>query len=133
MAIKINTIQFYGYRGFYDGSHDKYLITTENKNLLVYGENGSGKTSLYRGVKDFFYSSVGVVDFVKHSCSSELNEGFVKIRFNDGTEETYSEDGQEVPTKDYIKTATYLNGFLSYKELLKTYLAEEDENEIKFV
>ena len=129
MSIKISSIQFYDYRAFYDGKEDKYFINTENKNLLIYGENGSGKTSFFKGVKDFFYST-NDVDFIKHNRSTELNAGFIKIKFSDGTEETFSEDGQEIPTQDYIKSVVNLNSFLTYKELLKTYLIEEDDDEL---
>ncbi len=128
MAIKISSIQFYDYRGFYDGKDDRYLINTESKNLLIYGENGSGKTSFFRGVKDFFYSAIDQVDFIKHNRSEELNTGYIKIKFNDGNEETFSEDGQEIPTKDYVKSVIKLKSFLTYKELLKTYLIDDDED-----
>lgn len=129
MAIKISSIQFYDYRAFFDGANNKYLLNTEDKNLLIYGENGSGKTSMFRGVKDFFYSTTEQVDFIKHNRSVELNAGYIKIKFSDGSEETFSEDGQEIPTKDYVKSVVNLKSFLTYKELLKTYLHDDGDED----
>ena len=51
--MKITKIEIKNFRAFYG----KYLIDLHKagKNLLVYGENGSGKTSLYQALM-FFYS-----------------------------------------------------------------------------
>lgn len=35
-----------------------YPINVAGKNLFIHGENGSGKSSLYYGRKDFFQSSI---------------------------------------------------------------------------
>ena len=50
---KITQIEIENYRAFYD----KEVIRLEKgENLLVYGENGSGKSSLYLALKDYFNS-----------------------------------------------------------------------------
>lgn len=59
--MKIKTIKIHNYRAFYpqfDNHIPKpYEIAVKGKNVLIYGENGSGKTSLFRAVRDFIASS----------------------------------------------------------------------------
>jgi len=38
------------------------IAIIEGKNLMVYGENGSGKSSLFTSLRDFLKSSVGKID-----------------------------------------------------------------------
>ena len=54
---KITSIQFVNYKAFYgDGEQNKVTIK-DGKSFLIYGENGSGKSSIYEGVKQFFNSA----------------------------------------------------------------------------
>ena len=55
--MRITKIEIKNFRAFYG----EYLIDLykAGKNLLVYGENGSGKTSLYQALKFFLESSEG--------------------------------------------------------------------------
>ncbi len=46
---------------FYMNSIPEIAII-EGKNLMVYGENGSGKSSLFTSLRDFLKSSVGKID-----------------------------------------------------------------------
>ena len=120
--LKIDTIKFFDYRAFYNGMDDDYFIKLSGKNLLIYGENGSGKTSFYRGLKDFFHCN----DFTTHNQTPRESEGFVEVSFTDGTSDRLEESGDK-PTKTEVHNTARLNSFLSYKELLKTHLFEEDE------
>ncbi|MEA3544534.1 MAG: AAA family ATPase [Thermodesulfobacteriota bacterium] len=52
--MKIQTIEITNYKAFL-GTHK---INVCGKNLFIYGENGSGKSSLYYALKDFFQSSI---------------------------------------------------------------------------
>ena len=56
--MKIHTIEITNYKAFL-GTHK---INVGGKNLFIYGENGSGKSSLYYALKDFFQSSVEDID-----------------------------------------------------------------------
>jgi len=56
--MKIHTIEITNYKAFL-GTHK---IDVGGKNLFIYGENGSGKSSLYYALKDFFQSSVEDID-----------------------------------------------------------------------
>lgn len=55
--MKIQTIEITDYKAFL-GSHK---INVRGKNLFIYGD-GSGKSSLYYALKDFFQSSIEEID-----------------------------------------------------------------------
>lgn len=50
--MKIEKITIQNYRGF--PADKEYHLNIDGKNLLLYGENGSGKTSIYKALVDFF-------------------------------------------------------------------------------
>jgi predicted ATP-dependent endonuclease of OLD family len=56
--MKIDRIEIVNYKAFI-GTHE---ISVKGKNLFIYGENGSGKSSLYFALKDFFQASVEDID-----------------------------------------------------------------------
>ncbi|MEX2382565.1 MAG: AAA family ATPase [Opitutales bacterium] len=66
--MKIQQIELTNYKAFL-GTHK---IKVGGKNLFIYGENGSGKSSLYYALKDFFQSSIEDIDL------AELENAFVK-------------------------------------------------------
>ena len=63
---RIKKIEVNHFKGLY-GEH-AIDLTNSGKNLMLYGENGSGKSSIAKAIKLFFQSSVkeiNVVDFEK--------------------------------------------------------------------
>jgi energy-coupling factor transporter ATP-binding protein EcfA2 len=132
--MKIYNIQFYNYRGFYrdNNTENAYNLPINGNNVLIYGENGSGKSSIFNGLKDFFQSADEVIDFVKHNrWKDETNEAYVEITFNDGTEQiirfnekTTGEGINETRLSDnpsFLSASNKLKGFLSYKNILETH------------
>jgi hypothetical protein len=123
--MKVKSIQFYDYRVFYaEKELDKqdYLIEVNASNLLLYGENGSGKTSFFRGVRDMIYQE----DFTTHFKTPLLDEGYIEIAFDDNTTDKFDAAGNKA-TKPELINISKLNSFLSYKELLRTHLYEDSE------
>lgn len=57
--MKIKTIEISGYKAFYGPE----TFNVDGKNLFIYGENGSGKSSFYYALKDFFQSSNETINF----------------------------------------------------------------------
>lgn len=104
--MKIKSLRFFDYRAFFNGENNDYFFKIDCKNLLIYGENGSGKTSLFRGVKDFINSA----DFIPHFLSPRLNEGFIEIEFSDGTTDRLDGTGLK-PSKVEVIKASKLNSF----------------------
>jgi AAA15 family ATPase/GTPase len=128
--MKIKSIQFYDYRAFYaveEADKPNYLIEVDSKNLLVYGENGSGKTSFFKGLKDIIYKE----DFTSHFKTPILNEGYLEVIFDDATSDRFDAAGANA-SKSELLNISKLNSFLSYKELLRTHLDYDSEDEINF-
>ena len=59
--MKIQTIEITNYKAFL-GTHQ---FNVGGKNLFIYGENGSGKSSLYYALKDFFQASTEDIDLTE--------------------------------------------------------------------
>lgn len=138
---RITEINICNYRAFYNevGEDNKYNIKLKNgENLLIYGENGSGKSSLFKGLKDFFdsakdaglqpigniFSQVGDPDTeVKANISEKQADGnwmlLEKLIFNDG--------GSTTPTNVNLLNSS--NAFLTYRDILQTYLIHNNKGE----
>lgn len=126
--MHITSILINNFRAFYN---QEVINIPRGNNLLVYGENGSGKSSFFRAVHDFFKSSRTEVPFEKNSFRLG-DHGFVQISF------TAAADGSlPVPytyhsvlantttrTAPHIQQSYKAGGFLTYVQLLKTYLLE---------
>ena len=135
--MKITNVEIKNFRAF----PKSYQINLHNagKNLLVYGENGSGKSSLYLALKYFFESGVEPNDennkdtgFEKHRNIFIEDTGHIKLYFRSDRpqkQETYewSESVKET-NNDLIIEVSKASGFLDYKDLLGVhYLQPEGE------
>ena len=135
--MKITDIEIKNFRAF----PKTYQINLHNtgKNLLVYGENGSGKSSLYLALKYFLESSVpensednGNLAFETHQNIFTEDPGHIKLRFlseSQREKNTYewSRDVKEI-TDELMSETSKAKGFLDYKSLLEThYLHRENE------
>lgn len=124
--MKIKSIELNNYKSFYG----KHLIKIGRKNAFIYGENGSGKSSLFYALIDLVQSSMETIDLneveniflpvgKKGNCS--IN---VKLQPSPGGHpNSVKEYDLKVATKNtnsdaIIKDAYTLKGFLTYKNLL---------------
>ena len=71
--MRITKIEIKNFRAFY-GAYQIDLHKA-GKNLLVYGENGSGKTSLYQALKRFLESSEGEHQFKPYQNIFNSDDG----------------------------------------------------------
>lgn len=107
------------------------------ENLLIYGENGSGKTSLYKALFHFLESSANGAHIFEKNCYSEVDEGKIEITYSDyesrtksiiGGDVTYvshSDVAQSTNQTTDVKIINRLSGFLDYSTLLKVYLIDK--------
>ena len=136
--MKITNIEIKNFRAF----PKSYQIKLDNagKSLLVYGENGSGKSSLYLALKYFFESSVNEdqkeskdTEFENHQNIFTEDPGYIKLRFRSEQpqkQETYewSENVKET-NNNLIIEISKASRFLDYKNLLGVhYLQQEGES-----
>ena len=129
--VKITKIEIKNFKGFY-GTYQIDLHKA-GKNLLIYGENGSGKTSLYKALELFLDSSENeTIDFKDHQNRFNADKGYIKLhlRTNPTSNEhvyEWSDDVKETVDLPII-TASKSKGFFDYKALLEThYLHRESD------
>ena len=137
--MRITQIEIKDFRAFY-GTLEIDLHKA-GKNLLVYGENGSGKSSLYLGLKLLLESSEIASTGEDTSTGFEKNqnifiedEGHIKLhlRADPGANEHIYEWSRTVKeTEDeLIIAASKAKGFLDYKALLETHFIHRESDTV---
>lgn len=100
---KINSIKFKNFKAFYG----EETIQLDGNNLLVYGENGSGKSSIFWGLYTFLQSSSKVQPdilkyFVEFDDAIPDTYDSLKNIFSNSAEDAYI----ELDTINYVLNAT---------------------------
>lgn len=130
---KIDIKNFKAFRGVY-----QIDLAKAGKNLLVYGENGSGKTSLYKALELFLSSSESdSIQFITHKNFFATDDGYVRLHFTPNTDlqkETYewseSEHALDDTKVQLMVDASRAKGFLGYKELLHTHYLHHEKDTV---
>ena len=131
--MRITEIEIKNFKAFY-GTY-RIDLRKSGKNLLVYGENGSGKSSLYFALKMFLESG----DDPSHRFENDQNifiadAGHIKLclradrRSNQMTYE-WSESVRETDDELIIE-ASKAKGFFDYKSLLETHFVHHESNTV---
>lgn len=141
--MKITKIEIKNFKAF--RGPDVIDLGEKGQNLLLYGENGSGKTSLYEALKFFLESSeddsinendsLKFIDHKNFSAIDDGDDGYVKLHFTPDPnlqKTTYewsdSEDALNDTKVQPIIDASKAKEFLDYKALLDThYLQYKDD------
>jgi hypothetical protein len=125
VVARIAKIGLSDYRAFPSSQTYEFDLSETGKNLLLYGENGSGKTSLFRALRDLVALHPGPENFadLRH-IFAPAEEGFVSIQLTAGAPNEFRWDyGNEHPRKTagqpYAALAERCR-FLDYKTLLET-------------
>ena len=131
--MRITKIEIQNFRAFYG----TYLIDLHKngKNLLVYGENGSGKTSLYQALKRFLESSEGLHQFKLHQNIFKSDDGYIKLHSRADPKSKrdiyeWSEHVKDETIDPLIIDASKAKGFLDYKDLLETHYIHRQEETV---
>jgi len=135
--MRIQTIELTNYKAFL-GTHK---INVGGRNLFIYGENGSGKSSLYYALKDFFQSSVEDIDLseLENIFVAESKQGKTSIkitfkpnRHGQNRQKTYRFDTSQNDTRaagdTSIRDGNSLKSFLTYKHLLGVHHLKKDDS-----
>ena len=136
--MRIKKVEIRDYKAFY-GLNE---FNVEGKNLFIYGENGSGKSSFYYALKDFFQSSTEILSYDETEniflTKAQKGKGYIEVTFNpdkDGIaiDKKYtvkkSSKNTYVAGDTSIRDAIKLKSFLTYKHLLGIHYIKK-ENEI---
>jgi len=114
--MKIKNITINKYKAF----TKEEKIPIEEKNVFVYGENGSGKSSFYYALKDFFQSSVEPIDMISlrnYTLSDGATDCSIEVEFTGGIKNIVNDLAKDTSTIQ-ITDANRLKSFLTYKHLL---------------
>ena len=133
--MRITNIDIKNFRAFRGTYHID--LSKSGKNLLVYGENGSGKSSLYLALKFFLESGVNEgtksTEFETHQNIFTEDSGHIKLCLLADRElkpdvYEWSRHVKDETNNELIIEASKTKGFLDYKALLEThYLHREND------
>ena len=133
--VKITKIEIKNFKAF--RGPDEIILGQKGQNLLLYGENGSGKTSLYEALKFSLESSDGTHDFgnYRNIFTDKTDKGYIKLHFTPDPKSNkkiyeWSEDIQNETKVEPIIDASKATGFLDYKDLLKTNYLHQEKNDV---
>ena len=131
--MRITEIEIKNFRAFY-GSY-RINLYKAGKNLLIYGENGSGKSSLYRALELFLESTVSNHQFEAHQniFVQDAESGYIKLclRSDQESKQYYEWSKTVKETDDFLITdASKSKGFLDYKTLLETHYIQRKEETV---
>ena len=128
--MRITKIEIKNFRAFYGQPYQIDLYKAE-KNLLIYGENGSGKSSLYLALKYFLESSEDdSYQFKNYQNIFIEDAGYIKLHLRAdrrSNAQTYEWSQSVKKTNDplFIE-ASKSKGFLDYKALLETHYVHRE-------
>lgn len=131
---RVTKIEINNCRAFFN----QYAIDLpQGENLLVYGENGSGKSSLFKALSNYLTSSRDLgFTYVKNNFRPAIDTGAISLTFTDadpvthfpiaGTEQALN-FGSNASTHNvnYVMDAELIKGFLDYRSLLDVYFKNE--------
>lgn len=125
-ALKIDRIKFTNYK-FFNG---EFELPINGENLLLYGENGSGKSTVYKALQ--LLTKTSFTDFDKNlnifADDGEIPE--VEFGFTNSQELTVTSDLEEIPEHvDFLKGLSIFEPMLDYKKLLSIHYSPDMDNE----
>jgi len=126
--MKITRIDVSDFRGF-PGPAVYDFDFGNARNLFVYGENGSGKSSLFRAIQEFFNRNRSARPFstYKNVDSTAADSGHVTVHFDDGSLQVWPYTGaRPLSVKPAAQTALQV-GCLDYRSLLETNFSQKGE------
>ena len=118
------------------------LEMLNGENVLIYGENGSGKSSLYKAIKYFLSSSVGKGSFELNKYSGRPDGSISVVYMDDdptnasvleSTDVTYrisTDPVKTTNTNNQIMLSYRVSGFLDYTQLLRAYLIDSSRPDL---
>lgn len=134
---RITEIRLRNYRAF--GDREEIIPLPKGENLLVYGENGSGKSSLCSAVLTVLDASFRKpVNYAANRFLAETETGYIRVSFRDtsnaGSLVSVFEVGKNPSVNSaennaMLRKAYLARGYLSYQEIVRTYLLSEDDGE----
>ena len=118
-SVRISRLKISNYKFFFGD----FELDFNGGNVLIYGENGSGKSSIYKALsflaKDKFKSITS-----DRNIFCEGNEPQIEFAFTNGRELIIDSDLMELPDSvSFLKGLSVFSPMLDYKKLLRVHYA----------
>ena len=135
--MKITDIEIKNFKAFRGTYHID--LSKSGKNLIIYGENGSGKSSLYLALKLFFESGIDEgntnTEFENHQNIFTENPGYIKLCLRADPRSKpdvyeWSQRAKGETNDELITEASRAKGFLDYKSLLETHYVHRENDTV---
>lgn len=139
VPVRIAKITISDFRAFPGGSRFVFDLGADGKNLLLHGENGAGKSSLFHALRLLFSPEVPARSFAENANvfvpGDAANPGVVAVDLTAGTPVDYRWDaGNPHPAANAgdttFREAARRSVFLDYKALLQTSLPHEGQESV---
>lgn len=123
--LKLNTITINNFR-FFGQENNRFEFNSQN--ALIYGENGSGKSSVYIALE--LILKIGKVDianeFIKYkNIFNAEGEAFLEYHFTNSDEIRIDFDHLTIDDQyPYLNNAYLLQSLINYKKLLKIHYSD---------
>jgi energy-coupling factor transporter ATP-binding protein EcfA2 len=115
--VRIDRIKISNYKFF----HGDFELHFGGNNVLIYGENGTGKSSIYRALELLTKENFESIDQYRNIFSEE-DEPVIEFLFTSGKELIITRDLTELPDgMDFLKGLSVFTPMLDYKKLLKVH------------
>ncbi|MEI6126013.1 MAG: AAA family ATPase [Pseudomonadota bacterium] len=115
--VRIDRIKISNYKFF----HGDFELAFNGKNVLIYGENGTGKSSIYRALE--FLTKKEFKTISEHrNIFAEEGDVLIEFGFTNARELIIHPDLTELPEgMDFIKGLSVFTPMLDYKKLLRVH------------
>ena len=119
---RIRKIEIENSRAYYDRQE---FILNKGENLLLYGENGSGKSSLFKSINDFIQSFYCHVNYTQNRYKTADADGGVLLSIGDYDQKNQQfsnvvdyrfgmgVDNTQVDNTGFMKALAVTRGFLT--------------------
>jgi ABC-type lipoprotein export system ATPase subunit len=127
--IKIDKITLNNFRFFTDDyRHNTFGLN--GKNMLLYGENGSGKSSIFKAFEFLAQTNIDKEMFLKSKNIFSTHKPFIKFNLDNDKEIIIDEDNLD-NNYSYLEALEIYKPMLEYKNLLKIhYQTDKSKEEI---
>lgn len=129
--MRIKEIEIKNFRGF-NRVHPINLHDV-GKNAIIYGENGSGKSSLFLALKYFLSAhkrQLNIRDKPNYNIFvDQTDDTYIKLTLNNGNP-PYEWTETNIPQSPEILAGHKCSGFLEYRDILATHYLKPSEKQV---